>query len=250
MTFVELRKAVEPDQDQRSSLAVATATLDLFLKDRVEGSPVADARLCGTRRAICVGDDAQRIGRSVVDQDKPHAAGDRQLPIAVARRNAAHCLSDAGRERVGLCGVSGCEQDRKLIAADPGDPVSWTQQLRQYIGDTLEHGVARRYAVGIAEIAQPVEINQHKPRPLARALAARHLHGEVRLKRSPIAHTRKRVAQRTITNTLRLRARLHRVVIRRSQDLFPSTRSATALKVTRADGRHAAPALRANKEQS
>ena len=61
------------------------------------------------------------------------------------------------------------QEDGKLVAAQAGDHVGSAQRRLEAFGDLLQHQVADVMAEGVVDFLEPVEVENHKGKMLARA---------------------------------------------------------------------------------
>ena len=98
-----------------------------------------------------------------VDQCEAGADRDREaLPIAERERRCFDEALEVADNRGCLCFAAVREQKGEFVTADPRDQVRFAQSLRDRGGDLFERVVAGQMAVGVVDLLEIVDVEDHQ----------------------------------------------------------------------------------------
>ena len=111
-----------------------------------------------------------RVG--AVGERDPDARADRDRAVAQLQR-VGERVEDALRDASGLVGrVEIVDEDRELVAAEPGDRVEVAEVRVESVGDRDQERVAGEVTEAVVHVLEPVEIDDHDRDVAADARAA------------------------------------------------------------------------------
>ena len=194
---IELRLIFERELaagDGAGEIALEALQLVEIVLDRGAEALAAAARGLGpVHREIGVlqqGLRALAVGREQRDPEArarlPDPGREPEGTIELAR----DLVGDQGR-RLGVGQVR--EDQRELVAADPGHGVALAQGRAHPLADLLEHVVADPVAEGVVDLLELVEVDQDDREQAAVAPAARHRLAQAVLEQEPVGQAGQRV---------------------------------------------------------
>ncbi len=229
------RRLVEPAPQARLDVQARQCSL---VQRRVEHRVPAAALVLGAvHRGVGVADD--RLCRGVTAD---HRDADRRVQIDVLladRERELQALEHAiGNGLRLVLVVQALEQERELVAAEPGDGVAWSQALRQPLRRRQQDLVADEMAERVVDDLEAVEVEEEDGARRRRARAAADGVLEAVLEEHPVRQPGERVVQRVV-----LELQLGRLAVR---DVGLGAREAAGTPVGAAHGlgarEHPAPA--------
>ena len=113
-------------------------------------------------------------------------------------RSCSRSSSSAAKPSAAASPVQRTEDRRELVAADPRHDVGLAHADAQRMGELAQRLVARRVAVAVVELLEPVEVADHDVGVDAVARGQCPLVLQRRLERVPVRETRQRVEVREL----------------------------------------------------
>ena len=117
-----------------------------------------------------------------------------------------HGAHDAPRDRPGALDVGGRgQQDRELVAAEPGDRVALADAFLQALGELHQQQVADVVAERVVDLLEAVEVEQQQRQRLAGARRGAQRLGQAVLEQQAVGQPGQRVVHRLMAQPALLR---------------------------------------------